>query len=194
MVLPGIRGRLCLYSDLAAAVRMSLSSRYRDGNESKHDTSVRCGEFSCKYQRQSGDGMAVVGSIWDPHVSRNQPQLLLSLKIYRDRGLTANLALYQVGTIAWRLQLGSACIPAIPLLFGIYFCPGKEKLCSSSNVSINGLQNHRAGTSKRIATKTPSGLSADSAIRLFKQLAIFTIFMRKCALRKSCLGMAISRP
>ncbi|KAL9635848.1 MAG: hypothetical protein Q9164_003211, partial [Protoblastenia rupestris] len=38
-------------------------------------------------------------------------------------GLTANLALYQVGTIAWRLQLGSACIPAIPLILGVYLCP-----------------------------------------------------------------------
>lgn len=35
----------------------------------------------------------------------------------------ANLAVYQVGPIAWRLQLGSAFIPAVPLLVGIYFCP-----------------------------------------------------------------------
>lgn len=28
-----------------------------------------------------------------------------------------------VGDIAWRLQLGSAFIPAVPLLIGIYFCP-----------------------------------------------------------------------
>ncbi|KAL8704121.1 MAG: hypothetical protein Q9201_002705 [Fulgogasparrea decipioides] len=38
-------------------------------------------------------------------------------------GFTANLILYQVGDIAWRLQLGSAFIPAVPLLMGIYFCP-----------------------------------------------------------------------
>jgi hypothetical protein len=30
-------------------------------------------------------------------------------------GTSANLAVYQVGEIAWRLQLGSAFIPAIPL-------------------------------------------------------------------------------
>lgn len=36
-------------------------------------------------------------------------------------GFCANLAVYDVGTIAWRLQLGSAFIP--PLLVGIYFCP-----------------------------------------------------------------------
>ncbi|KAK6440772.1 hypothetical protein LTR95_002996 [Oleoguttula sp. CCFEE 5521] len=38
-------------------------------------------------------------------------------------GYSANLAVYNVGKIAWRLQLGSAFIPAVPLLIGIYFCP-----------------------------------------------------------------------
>jgi sugar porter (SP) family MFS transporter len=38
-------------------------------------------------------------------------------------GVSANLALFRIGSIAWRLQLGSAFIPAIPLVIGIYFCP-----------------------------------------------------------------------
>jgi hypothetical protein len=38
-------------------------------------------------------------------------------------GVTANLILFQVGPIAWRLQLGSAFIPAIPLTIGVWFCP-----------------------------------------------------------------------
>ncbi|KAF8995193.1 hypothetical protein BDQ17DRAFT_1250975 [Cyathus striatus] len=38
-------------------------------------------------------------------------------------GFCANLALYQVGTIAWRLQIASAFLPAVPLTIGIYFCP-----------------------------------------------------------------------
>ena len=38
-------------------------------------------------------------------------------------GFCANLAVYQVGDIAWRLQIGSAFIPAVPLTLGIYFCP-----------------------------------------------------------------------
>ena len=38
-------------------------------------------------------------------------------------GFCANLAVYDVGPIAWRLQLGSAMIPALPLLIGVYFCP-----------------------------------------------------------------------
>ena len=42
-------------------------------------------------------------------------------------GLCANLAIYKVGAIAWRLQIGSAVIPAIPLAMGVYFCPGKPE-------------------------------------------------------------------
>ncbi|KAF8636121.1 hypothetical protein AX17_003776 [Amanita inopinata Kibby_2008] len=38
-------------------------------------------------------------------------------------GFCANLILFQVGKIAWRLQIGSAFLPAIPLTIGIYFCP-----------------------------------------------------------------------
>jgi hypothetical protein len=34
------------------------------------------------------------------------------------------LAVKDTGKISWRLQLGSALLPAIPLLIGIYFCPG----------------------------------------------------------------------
>uniref|UniRef100_A0A8H8CPB0 Major facilitator superfamily (MFS) profile domain-containing protein n=1 Tax=Psilocybe cubensis TaxID=181762 RepID=A0A8H8CPB0_PSICU len=38
-------------------------------------------------------------------------------------GFCANLALFQIGAIAWRLQLGSAFLPAVPLVIGVYFCP-----------------------------------------------------------------------
>lgn len=38
-------------------------------------------------------------------------------------GFSANLAVANVGDITWRLQLGSAFIPAVPLLLGIYFVP-----------------------------------------------------------------------
>lgn len=34
-------------------------------------------------------------------------------------GYCANLAVYQVPVIAWRLQIGSAFIPAVPLLAGV---------------------------------------------------------------------------
>ncbi|GAM88199.1 hypothetical protein ANO11243_062300 [Dothideomycetidae sp. 11243] len=38
-------------------------------------------------------------------------------------GTTANLAVKDTGKISWRLQLGSAFIPAVPLLLGILFVP-----------------------------------------------------------------------
>lgn len=45
-------------------------------------------------------------------------------------GTCANLAVKDVGRIAWRLQLGSAFIPAVPLVIGIYFCPEVSSPCS----------------------------------------------------------------
>ncbi|KAF7533019.1 hypothetical protein G7054_g7464 [Neopestalotiopsis clavispora] len=38
-------------------------------------------------------------------------------------GVTANLIVGRVGVIAWRLQIGSAFIPAVPLCILILFCP-----------------------------------------------------------------------
>ncbi|KAJ6093285.1 hypothetical protein N7486_008574 [Penicillium sp. IBT 16267x] len=38
-------------------------------------------------------------------------------------GFCANLAVKDTGKISWRLQLGSAFIPAVPLVVGVYFCP-----------------------------------------------------------------------
>jgi MFS family permease len=42
-------------------------------------------------------------------------------------GFCANLAVYDTGAISWRLQLGSAFIPAVPLVTGVFFCPGKRE-------------------------------------------------------------------
>jgi hypothetical protein len=52
-------------------------------------------------------------------------------------GFCANLAVYQVGAIAWRLQIGSAFLPAIPLTIGIYFCPGMIPSNSSEILRFN---------------------------------------------------------
>ncbi|KAJ5541541.1 hypothetical protein N7494_006617 [Penicillium frequentans] len=38
-------------------------------------------------------------------------------------GFCANLAMKDTGDKSWRLQLGSAFIPAVPLLVGVFFCP-----------------------------------------------------------------------
>lgn len=54
-------------------------------------------------------------------------------------GTSANLAVKDVGTIAWRLQLGSAFIPAVPLVIGIYFCPESHRycICGRGNAAIH---------------------------------------------------------
>lgn len=38
-------------------------------------------------------------------------------------GTAANLAVKDIEDVAWRLQFGSAHIPAHPLLIGVFFCP-----------------------------------------------------------------------
>jgi hypothetical protein len=50
-------------------------------------------------------------------------------------GFCTNLAMYNVGNITWRLQIGSAFIPAVPLTLGIYFCPGRLNI---TNAVIEG--------------------------------------------------------
>lgn len=48
-------------------------------------------------------------------------------------GVCANLILYRVGTIAWRLQIGSAFIPAVPLIIGVYMCPESPRWLMKRN-------------------------------------------------------------
>lgn len=62
-------------------------------------------------------------------------------------GFCANLVVYNIGAIAWRLQIGSAFIPAIPLVLGIYFCPEsprwyiKKKRYLDAYTSLKRLRN-----------------------------------------------------
>lgn len=48
-------------------------------------------------------------------------------------GFCANLAVANTGSISWRLQLGSAFIPAVPLLILIYFCPESPRWYMKKN-------------------------------------------------------------
>lgn len=48
-------------------------------------------------------------------------------------GFSANLVVVNTGDIAWRLQLGSAFIPAIPLLIGVYFVPESPRWLIKKN-------------------------------------------------------------
>lgn len=48
-------------------------------------------------------------------------------------GTCANLIVVNVGAITWRLQLGSAFIPAVPLVLGIWFCPESPRWLLKKN-------------------------------------------------------------
>ena len=53
-------------------------------------------------------------------------EVLLAHISERVRGGCANLAASRAPKdIEWRIQLGVAFIPAVPLLLGVYFCPGE---------------------------------------------------------------------
>ncbi|MCJ1364975.1 hypothetical protein MMC16_004093 [Acarospora aff. strigata] len=79
-----------------------------------------------------GIGMGCKASVIPIYAAENCPAairggLVMSWQMWTAFGIflgfCANLAVYNAGDIAWRLQLGSAFIPAVPLVFGIYFCP-----------------------------------------------------------------------
>lgn len=63
-------------------------------------------------------------------------------------GFCANLAVKDTGRIAWRLQIGSAFLPALPLAIGIFFCPEsprwyiKKKKFQQAYRSLLKLRNH----------------------------------------------------
>jgi MFS family permease len=48
-------------------------------------------------------------------------------------GTCANLIVVNTGVIAWRLQLGSAFLPAIPLVLGVWFCPESPRWLLKKN-------------------------------------------------------------
>jgi len=63
-------------------------------------------------------------------------------------GFSANLAVSGTGAISWRLQLGSAFIPAVPLVLGIWLCPEsprwymKKGRYQEAYTSLLRLRNH----------------------------------------------------
>jgi len=86
--------------------------------------------FGCRFLL--GIGMGTKASTVPVFAAENSPasirgglvmcwQIWVAFGIFM--GFSANLAVLNTGRIAWRLQLGSAFIPAVPLVFGIFFCP-----------------------------------------------------------------------
>lgn len=99
--------------------------------------------FACRILL--GLGMGAKGSTIPIFAAENAPAsirgaLVMSWQLWTAFGIflgySANLAVARVGTIAWRLQLGSALIPAIPLLIGVYFCPESPRWCMSAYLQL----------------------------------------------------------
>ncbi|RQM08062.1 hypothetical protein DH86_00001405 [Scytalidium sp. 3C] len=89
-----------------------------------------------------GFGMGAKGSTVPIFAAENAPAtirgaLVMTWQLWTAFGIflgyCANLAVAHTGKIAWRLQLGSAMIPAIPLMLGIYFCPESPRWCMKRN-------------------------------------------------------------
>ncbi|KAJ9635352.1 hypothetical protein H2201_008745 [Coniosporium apollinis] len=89
-----------------------------------------------------GIGMGLKGSTVPIFAAENSPAqirgaLVMSWQMWTAFGIflgfCANLAVADTGTIAWRLQLGSAFIPAVPLLLGVYFCPESPRWLMKKN-------------------------------------------------------------
>ncbi|KAL8290001.1 hypothetical protein RQP46_002940 [Phenoliferia psychrophenolica] len=79
-----------------------------------------------------GIGMGAKGSTVPIFAAENAPAeirgaLVMGWQLWTAFGIflgfCANVIVADTGAIAWRLQLGSAFIPAVPLMAGIYFCP-----------------------------------------------------------------------
>ncbi|KAI1474151.1 hypothetical protein F4774DRAFT_430105 [Daldinia eschscholtzii] len=79
-----------------------------------------------------GVGMGIKAATVPIYAAENSPAsirgaLVTSWQIWTAFGIflgcTANLVVGQAGEISWRLQVGSAFIPAVPLTFLILFCP-----------------------------------------------------------------------
>ena len=105
-----------------------------------------------------GIGMGLKGSTVPIFAAENAPApirgaLVMSWQMWTAFGIflgfAANLAVYDVGPIAWRLQIGSAFIPAVPLTIGIYFCPEsprwyiKKRRLRNAYRSLLRLRKHR---------------------------------------------------
>ncbi|TVY44749.1 putative polyol transporter [Lachnellula occidentalis] len=79
-----------------------------------------------------GIGMGAKASTIPIYAAENSPasirgSLVMSWQMWNAFGMAlgfcANLVVYKFGSISWRLQMGSAFIPAVPLVIGVYFCP-----------------------------------------------------------------------
>jgi sugar porter (SP) family MFS transporter len=89
-----------------------------------------------------GIGMGAKGSTVPVFAAENSPAqirgaLVMGWQLWTAFGIflgfAANVIVENAGRIAWRLQLGSAFIPAVPLAIGIFFCPESPRWLMKKN-------------------------------------------------------------
>jgi sugar porter (SP) family MFS transporter len=89
-----------------------------------------------------GIGMGAKASTVPIYAAENSPAsirgaLVMTWQLWTAFGIfigfAANLAVAKTGAISWRLQLGSAFIPAVPLLILIYYCPESPRWLMKKN-------------------------------------------------------------
>jgi sugar porter (SP) family MFS transporter len=89
-----------------------------------------------------GIGMGAKGSTVPVFAAENSPAqirgaLVMGWQLWTAFGIfigfAANVIVENTGKIAWRLQLGSAFIPAVPLAIGIFFCPESPRWLMKKN-------------------------------------------------------------
>lgn len=89
-----------------------------------------------------GIGMGAKGSTVPVFAAENSPPqirgaLVMGWQLWTAFGIflgfAANIVVADIGKIAWRLQLGSAFIPALPLVILIYFCPESPRWLMKKN-------------------------------------------------------------
>lgn len=89
-----------------------------------------------------GIGMGAKGSTVPIFAAENAPAhirgaLVMGWQLWTAFGIflgtAANVIVENTGSISWRLQLGSAFIPAVPLAIGILFCPESPRWLMKKN-------------------------------------------------------------
>ncbi|KAK7429272.1 hypothetical protein QQZ08_004282 [Neonectria magnoliae] len=96
-----------------------------------------------------GVGMGTKASTVPIFAAENSPApirgaLVMSWQMWTAFGIflgtCANVAVTKIGAEAWRFQLGSAFIPAVPLVLLIYFCPESPRWYMKKNRYIDAMK------------------------------------------------------
>ncbi|GKZ39874.1 hypothetical protein AbraIFM66950_001450, partial [Aspergillus brasiliensis] len=85
-------------------------------------------------------------------------------------GFSANLAVINTGDIAWRLQLGSAFIPAVPLLLSVLFCP--ESACFLPRLAL-GTTVYEDSRTNIFSVVSPRALDVQTARDLYIMYVLY---------------------